>query len=190
MGMQNNNENIFQVFQKTEGGYLENIYYNNTFTVKQRKRTSKQQKEVLEHVFTQTPKPDTLTRKSLGVQLNMTVREVQVWFQNRRAKVKKLANGSSHYDLHEEEEEMFAPINTPRNSYKVAQNRNYQSVGDIHTMASNGSHNEPYKYVFGDVMPATDKLENEWVRPGDVYKYNIGTGNGDNSQFEMTHEDF
>ncbi|KAA1471702.1 hypothetical protein DENSPDRAFT_850398 [Dentipellis sp. KUC8613] len=59
--------------------------------VKTRKRTSPQQLTVLENVFTEDQKPDTALRKHLAEELNMSSREVQVWFQNRRAKAKKTA---------------------------------------------------------------------------------------------------
>ncbi|SCV69749.1 BQ2448_1143 [Microbotryum intermedium] len=58
--------------------------------VKHRRRTSPQQLKVLEHHFGRNPKPDVNVRKALSEQLEMTPREVQVWFQNRRAKIKKL----------------------------------------------------------------------------------------------------
>jgi hypothetical protein len=59
--------------------------------VKHRKRTTRQQLKVLEETFRTTQKPDGNVRKALAVQLNMTPRNVQVWFQNRRAKDKTLA---------------------------------------------------------------------------------------------------
>ncbi|KAG8825537.1 hypothetical protein FRC19_011192 [Serendipita sp. 401] len=59
--------------------------------VKHRKRTTRQQLKVLEETFRTTQKPDGNVRKSLALQLDMTPRNVQVWFQNRRAKDKTLA---------------------------------------------------------------------------------------------------
>ncbi|KAG8834702.1 hypothetical protein FRC17_007608, partial [Serendipita sp. 399] len=59
--------------------------------VKHRKRTTRQQLKVLEDTFRTTQKPDGNVRKSLALQLDMTPRNVQVWFQNRRAKDKTLA---------------------------------------------------------------------------------------------------
>ncbi|BGP49032.1 hypothetical protein JCM10450v2_004911 [Rhodotorula kratochvilovae] len=60
------------------------------FRIKHRRRTSPPQLKVLEYHFERNPKPDVSLRKALSEQLDMTPREVQVWFQNRRAKVKKL----------------------------------------------------------------------------------------------------
>ncbi|GAA6010379.1 hypothetical protein JCM11491_006295 [Sporobolomyces phaffii] len=68
---------------KTEADY-------DPFRIKHRRRTSPPQLKILEHHFELNPKPDVTVRKSLAEQLDMTPREVQVWFQNRRAKVKKL----------------------------------------------------------------------------------------------------
>jgi hypothetical protein len=59
--------------------------------VKHRKRTTRQQLKVLEETFRTTQKPDGNVRKALAAQLDMTPRNVQVWFQNRRAKDKTLA---------------------------------------------------------------------------------------------------
>lgn len=59
--------------------------------VKHRKRTTRQQLKVLEETFKTTQKPDGNVRKALAAQLDMTPRNVQVWFQNRRAKDKTLA---------------------------------------------------------------------------------------------------
>ncbi|ORY87484.1 homeobox domain-containing protein, partial [Leucosporidium creatinivorum] len=56
---------------------------------KHRRRTSPNQLKILEYHFEHNPKPDVTLRKALSEQLDMTPREVQVWFQNRRAKTKK-----------------------------------------------------------------------------------------------------
>ena len=58
--------------------------------VKHRKRTTRAQTKILEEQFKSTDKPDAATRGDLSIRLGMTPREVQVWFQNRRAKEKKL----------------------------------------------------------------------------------------------------
>ncbi|BGP00277.1 Proteophosphoglycan 5 [Rhodotorula toruloides ATCC 204091] len=71
-----------------DGDFTQTFY--DPFKVKHRRRTSAQQLKVLEHHFEINPKPDLATRKKLSEVLEMTPREVQVWFQNRRAKVKKL----------------------------------------------------------------------------------------------------
>ncbi|WUR04501.1 homeobox domain-containing protein 4 [Vairimorpha necatrix] len=80
--------------------YINNIINNNKnfrddpFLIKHRKRTTKKQLEILEKNFEICIRPDAKMRKKLGDQLNMTPRAVQIWFQNRRAKIKKL-NGDN-----------------------------------------------------------------------------------------------
>ncbi|KAI5185095.1 hypothetical protein NEHOM01_0600 [Nematocida homosporus] len=80
-------DSYFDSFHKTPQGEFKNTYYN-PFHVKPRKRTSKEQLEVLEKTFATNIKPDAALRKALADKLGMTPRSVQVWFQNKRAKVK------------------------------------------------------------------------------------------------------
>ncbi|KAJ3049142.1 hypothetical protein HK097_009832, partial [Rhizophlyctis rosea] len=53
---------------------------------KTRRRTSPEQVAGLEKAFQRNPKPMSEVRNSLAEQLQMQPREVQIWFQNRRAK--------------------------------------------------------------------------------------------------------
>lgn len=82
-------ESYFDSFHKTSQGEFKNTYYN-PFHVKPRKRTTKEQLEVLEKTFETNIKPDAALRKALATKLKMTPRSVQVWFQNKRAKVKNM----------------------------------------------------------------------------------------------------
>ncbi|ORZ03112.1 homeobox domain-domain-containing protein, partial [Syncephalastrum racemosum] len=59
----------------------------NTIAKAKRKRITPQQFERLMEVFDQTDTPSTEIREKLADELGMTKREVQVWFQNRRAKM-------------------------------------------------------------------------------------------------------
>lgn len=80
--------------------------------VKHRKRTTRAQTKILEEQFKTTDKPDAATRGELSVRLGMTPREVQVWFQNRRAKEKKL-RAQALAALNQENEQVHA--STPEN---------------------------------------------------------------------------
>ena len=51
--------------------------------VKHRRRTTPDQLRVLEHWFGVNPKPDNNMREWLALELGMTKRNIQVWFQNR-----------------------------------------------------------------------------------------------------------
>ncbi|KAI9471178.1 hypothetical protein LPJ78_004228 [Coemansia sp. RSA 989] len=64
--------------------------FYNPYHVKHRRRTTKEQLALLEGTFKTTPKPSSEVRKALASKLCMTAREVQIWFQNRRAKQKNM----------------------------------------------------------------------------------------------------
>lgn len=66
------------------------FYPLNPFEIKHRRRTTKTQFRVLESTFREIPKPNAALRKQISAQLDMPVRAVQIWFQNRRAKAKAL----------------------------------------------------------------------------------------------------
>jgi hypothetical protein len=48
-----------------------------------------QRKATLEQAFTTDPSPSLAAKRRLAMQLDMTLRQVQMWFQNRRAKAKR-----------------------------------------------------------------------------------------------------
>ncbi|RKP39676.1 homeobox domain-containing protein, partial [Dimargaris cristalligena] len=56
---------------------------------KKRKRLTPEKLTLLCSVFAHEQKPNAEKRKQLSDQTGMTPREVQVWFQNRRAKYKR-----------------------------------------------------------------------------------------------------
>merc|ERR1711890_64752 len=81
--------NLFDSFHRNDNGSVESSYYN-PFYVKPRRRIPKNHKVILEKVFEFDQKPAASVRKKLSEQLQMDMRAVQVWFQNRRAKEKKV----------------------------------------------------------------------------------------------------
>ncbi|RKP37132.1 homeobox domain-containing protein, partial [Dimargaris cristalligena] len=54
-----------------------------------RRKVSDEQLVLLVEVFDQTDTPNHEIRENLSKKLGMTNRDVQVWFQNRRAKVNR-----------------------------------------------------------------------------------------------------
>ncbi|KAI8884145.1 homeobox-domain-containing protein, partial [Backusella circina FSU 941] len=62
---------------------------------RKRTRTTPQQLEILEKSFTVNPSPNHRIREQLSLQLGMPERSIQIWFQNRRAKVKNQAKRSA-----------------------------------------------------------------------------------------------
>lgn len=66
---------------------------------KKRQRTSPEQLAILEQIFQTDKMPSQQTRVQLADQLGMSSRRVQIWFQNKRAKVKRGGIGRSSDDL-------------------------------------------------------------------------------------------
>jgi hypothetical protein len=56
---------------------------------RKRRRLLHQETEFLVRVFEQCPRPTTQIRDYLAARLGMSGRNIQIWFQNRRAKVKR-----------------------------------------------------------------------------------------------------
>lgn len=75
-----------------------NIDSNNA--PRKRTRATPEQLAVLEKTFNVNPSPNNRVREQLSRELGMSERSIQIWFQNRRAKVKNVAKKSSM--LHDE----------------------------------------------------------------------------------------
>lgn len=93
-GFPKNIERMFETFHQTPTGEFKPTFYN-PFEIKHRRRTSKDQFQVLETSFQENSKPNATVRRALAQRLGMTPRAVQVWFQNRRAKMKVVSGGSA-----------------------------------------------------------------------------------------------
>ncbi|KAK4645995.1 Transcription elongation factor SPT4 [Podospora pseudopauciseta] len=59
-----------------------------------RQRATQDQLTTLEIEFNKNPTPTATVRERIAEEINMTERSVQIWFQNRRAKIKMLAKKS------------------------------------------------------------------------------------------------
>ncbi|KAI8880144.1 homeobox-domain-containing protein [Backusella circina FSU 941] len=64
-------------------------------SARKRTRASPDQLAVLEKTFSLNPSPNNRVREQLSQELNMSERSIQIWFQNRRAKVKNIAKKTS-----------------------------------------------------------------------------------------------
>jgi len=73
-------------------------YYPIGSKIKKRQRTTPEQLRILEEVYTKEKMPNQSLRENLGKQLGMTSRRVQIWFQNKRAKEKRMKNDTLSRD--------------------------------------------------------------------------------------------
>ncbi len=62
---------------------------------KKRRRLNSEETKILQAVFERNPKPDAMLRAALADRLGMTARNIQIWFQNKRAKTKKTKRDGS-----------------------------------------------------------------------------------------------
>src|ERR1700684_9519 len=59
-----------------------------------RQRATQDQLVTLEIEFEKNPTPTAIVRERIAQEINMTERSVQIWFQNRRAKIKNMVKKS------------------------------------------------------------------------------------------------
>ncbi|WWC86983.1 uncharacterized protein L201_001864 [Kwoniella dendrophila CBS 6074] len=102
----------------------QDMVYSN-LEVKHRRRTTPDQLKILEYWYDINPKPDNALREHLAAQLGMTKRNVQVWFQNRRAKMKGLAKKE---DKEDDEDQQKTPEKPSAITSPIQQQMNHRSM--------------------------------------------------------------
>lgn len=136
------------------------------FQVKHRRRTSKKQFSILEKAFNENPKPNAATRRELAEKLKMTVRGVQVWFQNRRAKAKaqklKMAkkNGSTASSPSESEKNTSATNSPSENNNVENSTENVNNKKETKDNASDKTPSSP-KELTEEPKPASLDIDNK-----------------------------
>lgn len=80
---------LAMILLQLHGVKLPNTEDDNDLNKKKRQRTNPDQLAILEQIFQTDKMPNQQTRVQLADQLGMSSRRVQIWFQNKRAKVKR-----------------------------------------------------------------------------------------------------
>lgn len=86
--------------QVDKSHYQPNNNANQQSFVRKRTRATAEQLAILEETFAVNVSPNSKLRKQLAEKLKMNERSIQIWFQNRRAKVKHMQK-RAHIQMHQ-----------------------------------------------------------------------------------------
>jgi len=92
-----------------------------TKEVKRRRRLSPDETRILAEIFEQTQKPNAALRSRLAQQLDMSSRAVQIWFQNRRAKLKRDASEAQNSYIFDRNRRLSLHLYDRDNNYYMPQ---------------------------------------------------------------------
>ncbi|KAG2200112.1 hypothetical protein INT46_004066 [Mucor plumbeus] len=112
-----------------------------------RKRITPEQFCLLTELFQQTDTPSHDLRETLAKKLNMTNREVQVWFQNRRAKVNRVR-------LQQQEEQIMNSSNNKKVKFNYWSSNTITNNSSSSSSSLTSSPSLPHELIFHpDVTP-------------------------------------
>lgn len=113
---------------------------------KKRQRTSPDQLAILEQIFQTDKMPSQQTRVQLADQLGMSSRRVQIWFQNKRAKVKRgqtKSEASPSSDLRDTTASLSSSSGASEPSSPVVPDSLLSSSNPVHSLLSLSPPNSP-----------------------------------------------
>ncbi|KAK4473684.1 hypothetical protein MN116_003032 [Schistosoma mekongi] len=118
-------------------------------------------------VFEFNPKPTRKIREALATETGLNIRVVQVWFQNQRAKIKKLARRHAQESRQQSNRRMF--INNPLlNNEPLIRIRSPNSM--LFNLRNPSIPDIPYLFNSGDECPDITSLQNNEVNENDPDK--------------------
>jgi hypothetical protein len=121
---------------------------NNTqLLVRTRVNFTPNELRVMEKVFEREPVPSPESRRRLADQLDVSQRRIQVWFQNRRARMKKRIPDEVSGDIDDEDENDGLPGRQTSKSVRVSSDEDLKSDGEV----------EMVDVEDGEVVPISDK---------------------------------
>ncbi|VDD94473.1 unnamed protein product, partial [Enterobius vermicularis] len=108
---------FFNVLFFTYDGYAYDFMDENKLLKRRGPRTTikQDQLDVLNQIFTSTPKPSKHARAKLALETGLSMRVIQVWFQNRRSKERRLKHLCNYLRRYEQRGLVAPPIGIAHN---------------------------------------------------------------------------
>jgi hypothetical protein len=145
-----------------------------TKEVKRRRRLSPDETRILAEIFEQTQKPNAALRSRLAQQLDMSSRAVQIWFQNRRAKLKR--------DASEAQNSYIFDRNRRLSLHLYERENNYYMPDGMDGVARRASYSVGYPQMNQNYQPMMNGSNQYAAAPaGQVNQYSQNNGYAPNS---------
>ncbi|EJW03091.1 hypothetical protein EDEG_02526 [Edhazardia aedis USNM 41457] len=152
---------------------LKSYSYNGT-KKRHRIKISAEQLEILEEKFKENPKPTSSVKKELGKLLNIPAKNIQIWFQNRRAKQR--TEKEFLEEIQDARNDGSFPLEYENSFYSLQNNRGYVDQSNRYLQNTNNLYDETYSKYRTNMMLNKDMGNKRMVdkRAIDypIYNYN------------------
>jgi len=140
-----------------------------TKEVKRRRRLSPDETRILAEIFEQTQKPNAALRSRLAQQLDMSSRAVQIWFQNRRAKLKRDASEAQNSYIFDRNRRLSLHL------YDRGDNNYYMPPDGMDSVARRASYSVGYPQMNQNYQPMMNG-SNQYAPTGQMNQYSQNNG--------------